>query len=305
LRAAIVTVLAAALAVCSCAPLLSSREEDVRKRVTVKTSPPVTLAVEDYGSGPPILFIHGLGTSTYTWRHILPAFAKTNRVIAIDLKGFGASEKPADDKYSVFDQAAVVRTFIEQENLQNLTVVGHSFGGGVTLALALDQVERKTRRISRIALIDTIAYKQTLPIFFQILNTPGIGPLSMHLVPPEVQITEALNIAYHDDKAVPAASVIEYAQPLYAPEAKEALRKTVQQIIPPDIDTYSQRYGLIKTPTLIIWCTEDKIIPLSFGRRLALQIKGASLHVLRECGHMPQEEKPAETIAALKSFIRN
>jgi len=288
----------------SCAPLLSTREEDVQKRVVLKTDPPLTLAVEEAGAGEPILFIHGLGTSTYTWRHLLPEFAKTNRVIAIDLKGFGASDKPADEKYSVIDQAALVRTFIEQENLQNLTVMGHSFGGGVTLALALDLAESKSRRLKQIVLMDTIAYKQTLPIFFQILTTPAIGPISMHLIPPEVQITEALNIAYHDDKAIPAASVIEYAQPLYAPEAKEALRKTVLQIIPPDIDEYAARYKSIKLPTLILWCQHDKIIPLAFGRRLALDINGAKLNILKDCGHMPQEERPAETIRAVRTFMK-
>ncbi len=287
----------------ACAPLLSTRAEEVVKRVTLKTSPPITLAVEDYGSGPPILFLHGLGTSTYTWRHILPEFAKTNRVIAIDLKGFGASDKPDDEKYSVIDQAALVRTFIEQENLQNLTIVGHSFGGGVTLALALDLAEAKSRRLKQMVLIDSIAYKQTLPIFFKILNTPAIGPISMHLIPPEVQITEALNIAYHNVKEIPATSVIEYAQPLYAPEAKEALRKTVQQIIPPNIDEFADRYKSIRLPTLIMWCQHDKIIPLAFGRRLALDIKGASLNIIRDCGHMPQEERPAETIRSLRDFL--
>jgi len=304
-RPGISSALAAALllAFSSCAPLLSTREEDVQKRVTLKTNPPIKLAVEKAGSGEPILFLHGLGTSAYTWRHILPEFAKTNRVIAIDLKGFGASDKPDDEKYSVIDQAALVRAFIEQENLQNLTVIGHSFGGGVTLALALDLAESKSRRLKQIVLMDTIAYKQTLPIFFQILNTPAIGPISMHLIPPEVQITEALNIAYHDDKAIPAASVIEYAQPLYAPEAKEALRKTVQQIIPPNIEDYAQRYKSIQLPTLILWCQHDKIIPLAFGRRLALDIKGASLNVIKDCGHMPQEERPAETIRAVRDFL--
>ncbi|MDX2265091.1 MAG: alpha/beta fold hydrolase [Hyphomicrobiales bacterium] len=288
----------------SCAPLLSAREDDLPKRVVVRTATPVQLAVEDRGAGDPILFLHGLGTSGYAWRKILPEFAKTHRVIALDLKGFGASDKPADDKYSVFDQAEIVAQYIEQENLRDLTIVGHSFGGGVTLALALKAAESRSKRIKQIVLLDTIAYKQTLPIFFRVLNTPGVGALSIHLIPPEVQITEALQIAYHDDKAIPAEAVIEYAQPLYAPEAKEALRKTVQQIIPPNIDEFSARYKTIKTRTLIVWCQYDKIIPISFGRRLAEDIPGSKFEVIRNCGHLPQEEKPEETIRAIRAFLR-
>lgn len=293
-----------ALCMAACAPVFSSKEENQNDRVTVKADPPVQLAMEDKGRGEPILLLHGLGTSAYTWRHITPALAKTHRVITLDLKGFGASEKPDDGKYSVFDQAALIKTFIEQQNLRNLTVVGHSFGGGVALALALDMAGEKNTRLKSLVLMDTIAYKQPLPIFFKILITPGIGELGMTLVPPEVQITEALNIAYHDDKKIPPESISAYAQPLYSLEAKMALRKTVEQLIPPDVESFTVRYKSLNIPTLVVWCEHDEIIPLSDGRRLARDIKTARLQIIKDCGHLPQEERPDDTLAALQGFLK-
>ena len=66
---------------------------------------PVKLFYQEEGSGRPLLLIHGFGTSTYTWRRVAPELATNHRVIAVDLKGFGQSDKPMDDRYSVFDQA--------------------------------------------------------------------------------------------------------------------------------------------------------------------------------------------------------
>jgi alpha/beta hydrolase fold len=97
---------------------------------------PLHLWVE--GQGEPILMIHGLGATTYTWRHLIPDLARTHRIIAVDLKGAGKSDKPLDEAYGILDQAAVLKILVDRKGLTNLTLVGHSLGGGVALALALD-----------------------------------------------------------------------------------------------------------------------------------------------------------------------
>ena len=99
---------------------------------------PVNLYYEEQGKGPPVLLLHGFGASTFTWRHVAPDLAETHRVIAVDLKGFGQSDKPFDERYSVSDQAELLAQLIEDKDLRDLTIVGHSFGGGVALRLALD-----------------------------------------------------------------------------------------------------------------------------------------------------------------------
>ncbi len=105
--------------------------------VTLKDEPRIDLHVEVSGSGKPVLLIHGFGNSVYVWRHLAPALAQQNRVIAIDLKGFGDSPKPADERYSVYEQARLIRDYVEDNDLKDVTIVGHSLGGGIALVASL------------------------------------------------------------------------------------------------------------------------------------------------------------------------
>lgn len=148
----------------SCAPLAAHHESEVQLRTVKTPAGTLRLAVIDKGQGRPILLLHGFATSSYTWHAIVPELAKNHRVIAMDLRGFGASDKPIDDHYSIQDQADVVQAFIEQENLRDLTIIGHSFGGGIALSLALEAERERQPRIRNIVLIDSIAYRQPMPI---------------------------------------------------------------------------------------------------------------------------------------------
>ncbi len=288
----------------SCAPFVATHESEVQF-TTVKTSAgPLRLAVAEMGRGRPILLLHGLATSSYTWHAVMPELAKNHHVIAIDLRGFGASDKPLDDRYAISDQAEVVQAFIEQQNLKNLTIVGHSFGGGITLALALKTEKDLSHRIRNLILVDTIAYRQPMPIFFRLLELPMVGDIGMTVVPPELQASQGLRLAYYDRSKISAREVAEYANTLYSPAAKHALIKTVEKIVPEDIDQVAESYKTIKLPTLILWCQEDKVVPVRLGRRLHADMPSAELTVFAGCGHMPQEEKPEDTAEAIEAFLK-
>ncbi len=293
--------LCAALA--SCAPAISLHESEVEYKTVNTPAGPLRLAVIDKGKGRPILLLHGFATSSFTWQGIEPALSKRYRVIAVDLRGFGASDKPLDDHYSVFDQADAIEAFIEQENLKDLTVVGHSFGGGVTLALVLKSKQQAQPQIKNIVLIDTVAYKQPIPIFFKLLQVPMLGDVGMALVPPEVQASQGLRLAYFDRSKITERAIAEYASALYSPAAKHALKKTVEQIVPPNIEEIADRYKTIRLPALVLWCKDDKVVPSFFGRRLKADLPSAELVVFSDCGHMPQEEKPQDTARAIESFL--
>ncbi len=288
----------------SCAPLMANHDSDMQFKTVQTPEGPLRLAVFEKGQGRPILLLHGFASSSYTWHAIIPELAKNHRVIAIDLRGFGASDKPLDDHYSIEDQAEAVRAFIEQEDLRNLTIIGHSFGGGVTLTLVLKSMQEPKPRIRNIVLIDTIAYRQPIPIFFRLLEVPVLGEVGMALVPPEVQATQGLRLAYYDKNKISARDVAEYANNLYSPAAKHALKKTVEQIVPSNIDEMAARYPDIKIPALILWCAQDKVVPVRYGRRLHADMRTAEFTVFDNCGHMPQEEKPADTAAAIQAFLK-
>lgn len=295
--------LAICAALSSCAPFVAMHDSEVQMETVNTPAGALRLAVVDKGQGKPILLLHGFATSSFTWHEIIPALSKTNRVIAVDLRGFGASDKPIDDHYSVFDQVEAINAFIEKENLRDLTVVGHSFGGGITLALALKAQAQRQPRVRNIILVDSIAYRQPIPIFFRLLQVPMVGEVSMTLVPPEVQATQGLRLAYYDRTKISSQAVAEYASTLYSPAAKHALTKTVEQLIPDNIDDIAARYKTIRFPTLILWCQSDKIVPIPLGRRLHEEMPTSELVVLADCGHMPQEEKPEDTVRAIQVFL--
>ena len=264
---------------------------------------PVKLYHEDAGSGPPLLLIHGFGASTYTWRHVAPALAETHRVIAVDLKGFGQSDKPFDDRYSVFDQAELLAQLIEEKDLRDLTLVGHSFGGGIALLLALEADQRLKGRIARLVLLDSIAYPQNIPVFFRLLDVPLVSQLGVRMVPPAVQTRVALKIAYLDDSKIDPEEVEIYAAPLKTAAGKHAIIHSARQIVPEDIAELSERYKTIALPTLILWCDHDRVVPLEVGLKLRRTLPNSTLRLIEGCGHMPQEEQPASTLELLKGFI--
>ncbi len=288
----------------SCAPFVANHNSEVQFRTVKTPAGPVRLAVIERGQGRPILLLHGFATSSYTWHAIIPELSKNHRVIAIDLRGFGASDKPIDDHYSIQDQTEAVQAFVEQENLRDLTVVGHSLGGGIALVMALNAEQQRKPRIRNIVLINSLAYRQPMPIFFRLLQIPMVGDLSMTLVPPEIQAGQGLRLAYYDPDKISGQDVAEYANTLYSAAAKHALTKTIEQLVPDNIDEIALRYKTIKMPALIVWCQQDKVVPVVLGLRLHEEMRSSELALFSQCGHMPQEEKPEDTLAAIQAFLK-
>lgn len=264
---------------------------------------PVRLYYEETGKGSPVLLIHGFGASIFTWRHIAPELAKTHRVIAVDLKGFGQSDKPFDSRYSVFDQAALLAQLIEDKDLHNLTLVGHSFGGGIALLLALEANERLKGRLARLVLLDSIAYPQNIPVFFRLLDVPLVSHLGVSMVPASFQTRVALRIAYFDDSKIDQDEVDTYAAPLKTAAGKHAIIYSARQIVPDGLAEISERYKTIELPTLILWCDHDRIVPFEVGLKLRRTLPNSTLRLVEDCGHMPQEEQPESTLKLLQDFL--
>lgn len=285
------------------APMIKSYYTTIQSQ-----SGPVKLYVREEGrrdgSLPPLVMIHGYGGNHYTWRAIAPMLAKRYRVISIDLKGFGRSDKPLDNHYAIFDQAELVAAFILQKNLRDVTLVGHSFGGGVALAIAAAKKKNVPNRLKKVVLLDSLAYAQALPSFIRFLKLPVIAELGMTVVPPEIQAHAALRYAYHDDSKIQWDTVKAYAAPLYSIGGKYAAIRTAEQIVPQNIKSFVKGYKKIKVPTLLIWCEHDKIVPIFNGLRLNSEIPKSRLHIIKGCGHAPQEENPVETAQLIADFLR-
>lgn len=271
-------------------------------RIPDKTNE-LELASSSTGAGEPILLIHGFGASSYSWRHVVEPLAQKNRVITIDLKGFGDSPKPRDDAYSVYDQARLIRNFILENDLQNLHIIGHSYGGGVALAVSIYLADSNPGLQKSLVLIDSVAYPQELPDFVEILATPILGPLVTYVVPDTLQVKNLLQKVYFNDDLIPQEAIDHYASNLGKPNAKYALLTSVRQMLPTDLEQFSENYASLTIPTLIIWSREDEIVPLDVGKRLHENLPNSKLVIMSDVGHAVQEEKPSLLLPHLRNFL--
>jgi pimeloyl-ACP methyl ester carboxylesterase len=267
-------------------------------------APAPELLVEIFGSGPPLLALHGFGGSTYSWHAIRDVLSAHHTVYAFDLKGFGQSPKPDDDHYSVYDQAALIIKYIADHKLTDVTLLGHSFGGGVALTAAVELEEQQPGVLSKLVLIDAASYQQDLPWFISILRVPVIGTIGPWFMTTRAEVRKVLRSAYFDKSKVTDEQVESYAYGLLQPGGQRALRDTAKQIVPKDIDQLSRRYPHITVPTLILWGREDRVVPLANGERLAAAISGAKLVVIDNAGHIPHEEVPDAVRKPLADFLR-
>jgi pimeloyl-ACP methyl ester carboxylesterase len=264
----------------------------------------VALYHESHGTGSPILFLHGLGTSTHSWRHLIQPLSKQHKLILVDLKGFGKSPKPRDNDYSIQDQAELIYQFILRNNLSQLTIVGHSLGGGVALLTAIKLSEQEPGRLASLILISSASYHQDLPLFIEILRRPFLGPLAFSLLTNKKKVRMILERAYYDDKKISKDQVQAYTTPLNSSGGENALIETAKKIIPSNIDEITAAYKNIRFPTLILWGRQDKIVPAKVGEKLHQALPNSQLVIIDRCGHIPHEEKPEEAINIISNFLQ-
>lgn len=258
---------------------------------------------ETYGQGDPLLCIHGFGASLYSWRNFVDPFANEYQIILIDLKGSGQSPKPPDTKYSTQDHADLLYQFILKHDLRNLTLIGNSFGGALSLLLSLMLADAgESSRLKSLVLIDAGAYKEFIPAYLKLLSIPLIN-FGVYLIPSRFAARVTLRKAYYDQTKITEEQISAYAAPIAAPGGKHALRETGRQLVPDNFDELIKRYKEITVPTLIIWGRQDRIIPLKVGELLRRDIANSTLKIIDECGHAPQEEKPEETIPLVLEFL--
>ena len=287
--------------------LLSLTGYGQKEKPGAMTSTPCTsqtgLHCEIYGSGDPILFLHGLGGSTFSWRYMIAPLSGEHQVILIDLRGEGQSPKPHDKHYSILEQGELIHQFIVEHDLKNLTLGGNSYGGAVSLLLSIRLCAESPARLKKLILIDSGGYPDHLPLFLKVLRTPLLGWLVVHLLPPKCQIRLVLKKSYHDPAKITQQQVDAYAAPLASPGGRHALLEIGKRAIPSDIQSYINKYPTISVPTLILWGDDDQVLPRLIGDRLDAAIPNSRLELIPSAGHIPQEEQPDDVIAHIKAFL--
>lgn len=257
---------------------------------------------EIYGSGDPILCLHGLGASMFSWRNLIAPLSQTHQLILVDFKGSGKSPKPRDGRYSIEDKADDIYNLIVTENWTNLTLVGNSLGGAVALMVAMRLGDQQPQRLSKLILIDSAGDQKYVPRHLWLLRSLIGGPI-MYLTPSKFAARMTLRTCYYEGAKASREQVAAYAAPMASKGGRYALLQTARQCIPANADELIAKAAHIRVPTLIIWGRQDRVIPLIVGELLSKLIPNSTLKVIEECGHIPQEEKPEETIALITEFL--
>ena len=241
----------------------------------------------DVGEGPPVVLIHGFGASLDSWLTVVPVLAKSHRVLALDLKGFGWSDRPEGD-YSPAAEARIVLALMSARGIDRAAIVGQSWGG----AIALSVVAAAPARVTRVVIYGGLAFEDQVTGFMSWTRVRGLGELMFWLMWDPTLLGENADRAFYDKSLVTADGLDRIAAAQRRPGARAAAYAAVSQIRMTELE---QRYRTMTQPFLLLWGREDAIVPRRFGERLARELPNAKLIVYPRCGHLPQFEAPRST----------
>lgn len=250
------------------------------------------------GQGPPLVLLHGLGSSIYSWSEVLEGLARHHDVVAVDLPGFGFSDQPEDLAFGRLPRA--VLGLMDRLGLEKASLAGNSLGGAVAIVLAAERPER----VDRLVLIDAAGFNfapEDRPAIFRFVSAvPGI---LLERLPVRRWLTRAaLRQVFLDPAQVTDERVEEYAAPMLRAGAARALQSLLTSSSH-ELDHFEELLARVRSPTLILWGREDRWVPVTDADRFGAAIQGSRTIILKRCGHIPQEERPAETLALVESFL--
>jgi len=252
------------------------------------------------GEGPPLLLVHGLLVSHLEWSDVVPGLAERFRCIAVDLPGFGASDKPGRKGYPYTREAfsETLVALLDELDIEHAHVCGHSMGGSIALTLAADH----PGRVDRLALVDTACYDFSVPWKGRIPLLPFVGPLVFKRLYGRAMFQDYFeNDVWSEHDGLRRERVEAYYRDFDSPEARESAYEALQRTV--DVSTLEQKIPRVDRPTLIVWGEDDRIFPVSLAHRLVREMQDARLTVLPGCGHAPNEQMPERTTELLLSHF--
>jgi pimeloyl-ACP methyl ester carboxylesterase len=241
------------------------------------------------GSGPNVILLHGLGSSSQEWQFNIGPLAEKFHVFVPDQIGFGKSDKPLVN-YRIRTYVDFLDQFCKQLKIERPTLIGNSMGGWIAAIYAATYPDR----VARIVLADAAGYAP--PKDFDTRAFFSLNPTTRE----EMKILVArvfYNKAFLTDEAIDQSM----AARLGAGDGYTI--KTITESIIRGEDFLDDIVKTIKAPTLIVWGRQDGLVPLSEGERFHKDIAGSTMVVFDQCGHVPNIEKAGEFNAAVLKFL--
>ena len=246
---------------------------------------------------PVLVLIHGFGSTLEEFGLILPILINAGyRVVALDLRGHGWSDRPEDGDYSVPAQAKLVQSLLDRLKIEKYVPIGHSWGSSIALELALDHPDR----VPKLIMFNGFFFTAQEPLLFSWSRVPGLGEAIFTLFYNE-RLDEKLAFSMFNPEPFMTEKAVEDALALQ--ERPGTLAASLATIRAMDYTAQEPRHFAVQQPTLLLWGREDQVTPLKYGERMALRIPHARLVVVPRCGHLPMLEGHQLTSDAILRFL--
>lgn len=259
------------------------------------------LGYRELGEGPAVLLLHGWPTSSWLWRDVMVPIARSNRVIALDLPGFGSSSKPPDQHYGFRFYDEILTGFLDRLAVETIALGVHDLGGPVGVHWAIGN----TARVRRLALLNTLVYPDlswAVKAFVAICSLPGArgwitGPRGIRF---------AMRLGVCDKSRMDGAALEPYQAPFRDDGARRALAATAKGLSVGGLERIEAGLPELRVPLRLIYGEEDRILP-DVAETMARIAREAHREVevtpLPGVGHFCQEERGEEIGELLAPFF--
>lgn len=256
------------------------------------------------GTGPAVLLIHGIGDCADSWVDLIPALARDHTVIAPDLLGHGDSDKPRAD-YSIGAYANAMRDLLSVLDIERVTVVGHSLGGGVAMQFAYQFPER----CERLVLVSTGGVSHEVHPMLRFVSAPNadlvlplLGAPGARLLGRSVfAVMKALKTRIGRD----AGQLTRVFDALPDAASRRAFVRTLRGAVDwrgQAITMLDRCYLAKDMPTLLVWGDRDGVIPVAHAYKVHAALSDSRLEVFANCGHFPHQNDPARFLRLFRDF---
>ena len=246
----------------------------------------------------PIVLLHGTSASLHTWDGWVAELSKTRRVIRFDLLGFGLTGPAADGNYQIDAYVDFVIDVMDALKVDQFVLGGNSLGGSIAWRTA----SAHPRRVEKLILVDSGGYPfqaDSMPIAFVISQTPVLNQI-MEYTLPRSAVEASVKDVYGDPSLVTAELVDRYFDLSLREGNRGALRERFAQL---EYTDHSDLVRNLQQPTLVLWGSEDHLIPTSIAKRFEEDLPNGKLVMFDGLGHVPHEENPASTVAEVIRFL--
>jgi len=258
-------------------------------------------SIIEAGEGAPILMLHGLGGTKASFLPSIAALAPSFRTIAVDMLGFGDSDKPLGASYGPQFQARGITQLLDALELDRAHVVGHSMGGRVALELGFGHADRLGGLVLMTPAMAWLRERRWAPYLRWI--RPELGLIQ---VAPRVAVEPFLRrLIPGADTSWGRSAIDEFVRTYTSPRGRAAFYAAARNIYldePHGDDGFWSRLRTLAPDSLFIWGRKDRLVPTAFAKHVEEALPAAR-HVELECGHLPQIERPRETHAAIARFL--